>query len=65
MHAVEIGLGESVIPLRQRPLFFLRENPLPAAPLYGHLAFCDVQRKDGRTFDLEFILVRRFEGDRG
>src|SRR5262245_23988467 len=46
-------------------LFFLRENPLPTAPFDGHLVFRGVECKDCHTLDLEFILGRRFEGDRG
>ena len=51
------------IPWLQRQLFFLRENSLHAAPLYGHLLFRGVECKDCHTLDLEFILRCRFEGD--
>ena len=43
----------------------LRENSLPAAPLYGHLVFRGVEFEKNSGIDLEFVLIRRFEGNRG
>ena len=56
---------QSIEGASRRLLFFLRENSLSAAPLYGHLVFRGVEGKDCRTLDLECILGRRFEGDCG